>query len=648
MKKIKAESLGAVHTHTSGLKDKGITLVALVVTIVVLLILAGVSINLVLGENGLITNSQEAKISQEFAEYKEKMNFFIAEKQIESNEFDVSSIVAYKDKLYYNTKAENSKEGIEDVLGKISNKYKDKVQIVCGQICINTSSETEKRVAEQIGIKAIDIDVTDGTLISSNKNLNLIDEEGTLTVPASVTKIGYGAFSNVKDLKKVVIPETVEEIGMNAFANNTNIEEIIMQNGVKKIEADAFRGCENLKKVELPDSIMEIGESAFQYCEKLEEITLPKKLQTITASLFSRCTSIKKIILPSELTTIENYAFAYCYELIEINIPENVTSIGSGIFWSDTNLKNVNIDSNNKCFVMQNNLILSKDGKNVEAALLNSTKIEIPEGVINIKDDIFNGSNATSMYIPNSVENLSGLTFAGIKNLTEIKINEDNDKYKLENGNLYSKDGRALIMYLAEGDIVKIPEGVEIITNKSTQNRSFTKLILPSTLKEIQGWGLSQLYGGEVELPEKIEKINALAFGNITKITVSSKNNYIKSVDDKMILSKDGKILYAASRGTNEFNIPDTVEIIEEQAFYMHGRIKNIKLPSSIKEIRIQAFAYSSLEKIEIPEKIEKIEYNAFSSCSKLTNIIIDKKKDGISGAPWDCPMGARAVTWLK
>ena len=43
------------------MKNKGITLVALVVTIVVLLILAGVSINLILGENGLINNAKEAK-----------------------------------------------------------------------------------------------------------------------------------------------------------------------------------------------------------------------------------------------------------------------------------------------------------------------------------------------------------------------------------------------------------------------------------------------------------------------------------------------------------------------------------------------------------------------------------------------------------
>ena len=45
-------------------EEKGITLVALVVTIVVLLILAGVSINLVLGDNGIIAKAQEAKTKQ--------------------------------------------------------------------------------------------------------------------------------------------------------------------------------------------------------------------------------------------------------------------------------------------------------------------------------------------------------------------------------------------------------------------------------------------------------------------------------------------------------------------------------------------------------------------------------------------------------
>ena len=40
--------------------NKGITLVALVITIIVLLILAGVSISMIMGQEGLITKSQTA------------------------------------------------------------------------------------------------------------------------------------------------------------------------------------------------------------------------------------------------------------------------------------------------------------------------------------------------------------------------------------------------------------------------------------------------------------------------------------------------------------------------------------------------------------------------------------------------------------
>ena len=58
--------------------NKGITLVALVVTIIVLIILAGISINLLLGENGLITKAQEAKKQQKIAEIKEKISLELA------------------------------------------------------------------------------------------------------------------------------------------------------------------------------------------------------------------------------------------------------------------------------------------------------------------------------------------------------------------------------------------------------------------------------------------------------------------------------------------------------------------------------------------------------------------------------------------
>ena len=52
-------------------KEKGITLIALVVTIIVLIILAGVSINILVGDNGIITQAQKAKEETEIAKNEE-------------------------------------------------------------------------------------------------------------------------------------------------------------------------------------------------------------------------------------------------------------------------------------------------------------------------------------------------------------------------------------------------------------------------------------------------------------------------------------------------------------------------------------------------------------------------------------------------
>ena len=68
--------------------NKGITLVALVVTIVVLLILAGVSINLVLGDNGIVKKAQDAKTKMAEASENDlkDMNSLIGELESSLNE----------------------------------------------------------------------------------------------------------------------------------------------------------------------------------------------------------------------------------------------------------------------------------------------------------------------------------------------------------------------------------------------------------------------------------------------------------------------------------------------------------------------------------------------------------------------------------
>ena len=63
-------------------KEKGVTLIALVITIIVLIILAGVAINALVGENGIITQAQKAKDDTEQGKRDEESGLLSLEEQI--------------------------------------------------------------------------------------------------------------------------------------------------------------------------------------------------------------------------------------------------------------------------------------------------------------------------------------------------------------------------------------------------------------------------------------------------------------------------------------------------------------------------------------------------------------------------------------
>ena len=76
--------------------EKGITLVALVVTIVVLLILAGVSINTVLGDDGIIKKAKEAAEATKRASAEEDMNRLVLEYQLAKSDETLESFLQEK------------------------------------------------------------------------------------------------------------------------------------------------------------------------------------------------------------------------------------------------------------------------------------------------------------------------------------------------------------------------------------------------------------------------------------------------------------------------------------------------------------------------------------------------------------------------
>ena len=86
------------------MKNKGVTLIALAVTIVVMLILAGVTISVLNGENGIVKKAQKAKEESKIKELKEKVRIDIAGKRVENinGELRVSVLKEILDKYFDN------------------------------------------------------------------------------------------------------------------------------------------------------------------------------------------------------------------------------------------------------------------------------------------------------------------------------------------------------------------------------------------------------------------------------------------------------------------------------------------------------------------------------------------------------------------
>ena len=89
------------------MKNRGITLIALVITIIILLILAGVSIAMLTGNNGILTQAENSKILTEFKEIKEYVGLKKNEKEIlkvqsDENEFEKQNLgIPYTDENPY-------------------------------------------------------------------------------------------------------------------------------------------------------------------------------------------------------------------------------------------------------------------------------------------------------------------------------------------------------------------------------------------------------------------------------------------------------------------------------------------------------------------------------------------------------------------
>ena len=136
------------------------------------------------------------------------------------------------------------------------------------------------------------------------------------------------------------------------------------------------------------------------------------------------------------------------------------------------------------------------------------------------------------------------------------------------------------------------------------------------------------------------------AYHNVKNIEVSKENPYFQSINNEYILSKDGTELYWVKSDLTEVNIPESVETIKEYAL-MYSKAEVVELPEKIKKLEGIILNYASTKKLIIQSKISEISTGAFAVANNLSEVVIHKKNDGtLTGSPWGCVYGDKAIIW--
>ena len=272
----------------------------MVVTIVVLLILAGVSISLILDNNGIIKKSKDAR-----KEYK----------QAQTNE---------------QADLDNASKWIDDV---ISNKVEPEnisdwgyTEDDDGTITINSykGNDITVIIPNYINGKPVKKIECDNYVVGYDKN-SIWD--------SNICADNFQTYwKEQKTIKKIIISEGIENIGDDAFVASVGLENIIILNCVISFGQSAFWGCIELTSITIPSSVTTIGERAFQGCTGLTNITIPSSVTTIEYNTFFGCTGLTNITIQNGVISIGKTAFWGCTELTSITIPNSVTTMGYGVF----------------------------------------------------------------------------------------------------------------------------------------------------------------------------------------------------------------------------------------------------------------------------------------------------------------------------
>ena len=94
----------------------------------------------------------------------------------------------------------------------------------------------------------------------------------SITIPSSVTSLGYWCFSYCSGLTSITIPSSVASLGYSCFSYCSGLTSITIPSSVTSLGEDCFKDCSGLTSITIPSSVTSLGGDCFLGCLKLESV----------------------------------------------------------------------------------------------------------------------------------------------------------------------------------------------------------------------------------------------------------------------------------------------------------------------------------------------------------------------------------------
>ncbi len=512
----------------------------------------------------------------------------------------------------------------------------------------------------------------------------------SLVFEDGITDIAAQAFGGCSNIETLTIADTVTTVGSGAFGGCTGLVSVDMGNGVTTLPDSLFGGCQKLVSFVIGDGLTALPNAMFGGCTSLKTVTLGNNIKTIGDNNFGGCSSLESFVIPDSVTSIGTNNFSGCNSLTSLTIGSGLQSIGDKLA-GGAELTSITISPQNTSFVLEDNLLLTADGKELIKATVQSTgtipdtletirgyafeycsnitSVVIPGNVTTIGEGAFYGcDNLTSVEIPSSVTSIAGnafldcssdlvisgepgsyaQSFCSSKGITfesstsEVKASGDyngNLRWTLYEDGTFVLSGKGSSSgdlgnwrdYMYDITSVVYLEGITDVADYAFDGCSNIKtLTIPKTATSISFNSFNNCNG--------LENLNINC--NLPGTAYFCNRNSLKSVTFGEGVTTIPDYCFQNCSNLTLVTFPSTLTSIGSYVFYGCSNLSTATLPSKLTSIGQYAFnGCRSLESVAIPSGVTSINDGTFGSCINLTSLTIPEGVTSIGyGAFSTCP----------